>query len=428
MGGGAEKKKTNAMLDSQSAQNQAEHNQFMGAVNKGLEGATSRASDMYGSLYGGYNKFISGEGNFNPDKYGSSGSGGGGGGPAVDPRFGDVENSYRNFMNGGGVDQGMFGQFQGQLGELARTGGWSPEDVASVRGDIGGMRNIASDENIAGRMRGAGVFDDFAKTGGYTPQDIANIRARATSVIPAYYDVARDNARRMASVQGGYGPGQAALMSRLSRDSARGAQDAALNAELGVSDRVREGRQWGGSQIASAENALQAMRMNALTGASGTQANMLNSIAQNRMGAASAGGGNEVGMQGLVQKGRMFGTQGLEGMAESAASRAAAAGAASAADARWRAQFDREGQQYGLEGMKSLYGMAPGEVDMYLGANQSGRALNNSNFEGVIDQRRANNPQRDWLSTIGGLVGAAGGAMTGVGALGYGRKVIRPTA
>jgi hypothetical protein len=29
-------------------------------------------------------------------------------------------------------------------------------------------------------------------------------------------------------------------------------------------------------------------------------------------------------MQGLIQKGKMFGTQGLEGMAESAASRAAA--------------------------------------------------------------------------------------------------------
>jgi len=432
MGGNKEGKKTNSMLDTQNAQNSAEQANYMGAVNKGLAGSQERASDMYGSMSGGYNKFIEGGGNFDPAKYGGSSGGGSGGDPggagaaAADGRFGEAEGSYRNFMSGGGVDTGRFNQFQGQLGELASSGGWDQGRRDSMDENIKGMKGIASDPEIANRFRGNGVFDEFAKTGGYSEGDISNIRSRANSVIPAYYDVAKTEAGRMGSVQGGYGPGRSALMARMSRDQSRGAAGQALDTEVGIKENVNAGRQWGSDQMSTAEGALQGTRMNALTGASSAESNMLNSIAQNRIGAAGAGGGNEIGMQGVVQKGKMFGTQGLEGMAESAANRAASASAASgaassqaAADARWRAQFDREGQQYGLEGMQSLYGNAPGEVGMYLDANNQGRSVNNSVQGRLIDQRMGNNPKRDWLATIGGIAGAAGGAMTGAGALGY---------
>jgi hypothetical protein len=425
MGGGSQQKKTNNMLDQDRANQQQQNSQFMGTVNSGIAGATQRASDMYGSLSGGYNRFINGD-----DDYKGSlpGGGGGGGYGAGDPRFGDVEGSYRNFMSGGGIDTGRFNQFQGHLGELAASGGWSPEHQANVMGDVNKMRATADDQDIANRFRGNGVFDEFAKTGGYSDRDISNIRSRANSVIPAYYDVARNEASRMGSVQGGYGPGQGALFARMGRDQARGAASTALDAELGIKDKVNAGRQWGGGQMSSAENALQTMRMNALTGASGAEGNMVNSIAQNRIGAANAGAGNETGMQGEIQKGKMFGTQGLEGMAESAAARAAAAGAASSADAKWQANFNREGREYGLEGMQSLYGSHPGEVDMYLGHNEAGRGIDNSTSGRIIDQRMQNNPRRDWASTIGTIAGAAGGAMTGLGALGVGSKAIKAGA
>jgi hypothetical protein len=258
------------------------------------------------------------------------------------------------------------------------------------------MRDIASDPEIANRFRGNGVFDEFAKTGGYSDRDISNIRTRANSVIPAYYDVARNEASRMGNVQGGYGPGQAALFARMGRDQARGAAGTALDTEVGIKDKVNEGRRWGSGQVSAAEGNLQNARMNALTGATSAFGNMTNSIAQNRIGAANAGAGNETGMQGVIQKGKMFGTQGLEGMAESSAARGAASSAAAAADAKWRAQFDRDSQQYGLDSMKSLYGMAPGEVDMYLGHNQSGRALNNQNQQGLLQTRFQNNKGPDW--------------------------------
>jgi hypothetical protein len=276
------------------------------------------------------------------------------------------------------------------------------------------------------RMRGGGVFDEFAKTGGLSMEDRANMRSRATSTIPAFYRQMQEEANRGAAVQGGYGPGRAALAGRLARQQSAAGAEAALNAELGISDQVRQGRQWGGTNIAQSEAALQSLlssnRLAGLRGASETEANMVNAIAGTRLGAANAGGGNEIGMQGLIQKGKMFGTQGLEGMAESAAARGAAGAAQSAADAKWQADFNRDSRMMGLEGMQSLYGMRPGEVEMYLDKNLQGRDLHYGQRSGGIDQRMQNNPKRDWVSTIGGLAGAFAGGMTGLGAIGVGAK------
>ena len=91
------------------------------------------------------------------------------------------------------------------------------------------------------------------------------------------------------------------------------------------------------------------------------------------------------------------------------------------ANAKWQAEFDREGRMYGLGGMQDLYSSRPGEVDMYLGAHDQGQARINDTGGRIVDQRMTNNPQRDWFSTIGSLAGGAGGLMTGVGNLGYGK-------
>ena len=438
MGGGAEKNKTNAMLDSQNAQQQTEHNNYMNTVNTGLSTATSNASDMYGSLYGGYNSAIQGGEAYDPSKYGAltglpgGASGYGGGGYAPDPRLGQVQQSYQDFMAGGGVDTGSSNSFQSQLHDVAGTGGLDPTRVASMDQNIQGFKNIAAtggvDDAAQARIRGSGVFDEFAKTGGYSDQDLANIRSRANSVIPSYYQSAKDDASRMATVQGGYGPGQAALFARMGRDQSKNAAASSLATETGIKDAVNTGREWGAGQVSSSEQGLQGLlsqnRLSALTGASTTEANMLNSIAQNRTGAASAGGSNDIGMQGLIQKGKLAGTQGLEGMANSAMDRAAAASSAGAASAaamdanrKWQAQFDREGVEGGLSGMQTLYGSTPGAVDMYLGAANTGQLTNNTVGGRIVDQRMGNNPST--LQQIGGLVsgvtGAAGGILGGLG-------------
>ena len=430
MGGGKEKTKTNQMLAQDRASAGQEHNQFMGTVNSGIAGSTQRASDMYNTQFGGFKDFAEGKYDYNPGAAGAGGGGGGGGGVADDPRLAGVQSQYEEFMKGGGVDPTVFNQFQGQLTDLSKTGGWSPEQIASMQGNINAYKDIGRtggvDEAGQARMRGGGIFEEFGKTGGLSDTDRANIRSRATSTIPAYYQQMQDDANRSRAVQGGYGPGAAALSGRLARQNASAGASAARDAELGIMDQVNKGRQWGGQNMASSEASLQGLlssnRLAGLGGATQAEAGMVTDIANRRLGASNYGAGNETGMQGLIQQGKMWGTSGMQGLAESAMSRAAAGSAQSSADARWAADFNRDGRMMGLEGMQSLYGMKPGEVDMYLDKNLEGRKLNYGQQATGIDQRMQNNPQRDWLSTIGGVAGAAGGLMTGVGNLGFGRK------
>lgn len=418
MGGGKDQKKTNQMADWDKKTAEGEHNAFMDTVNKGITSSTGRASDMYNTQFGGFKDFAEGKYDFNGA---GAGSGGGGGGAALDSRFGDVESSYRNFMGGGGVDTGRFNQFQGNLTELSRSGGWSPERIASMDQNIAGYKDIAKTGGVdaAGqaRMRGGGIFDEFSKTGGLSEGDRSNMRTRATSTIPAFYRQMQDEANRSSAVQGGYGPGRGAAAAKLSRQAAGAGADASLNAELGIADQVRAGRQWGGEGMERSEGNLQSLmssnRLAGLAGASGTESNMLNSIAGNRINAASAGGGNEIGMQGVIQKGKMFGTQGLEGMAESNAARGAASAAQSSADARWKANFDAENRLAGLGGMQSLYGMRPGEVEMYLDKNLQGRGLNYQQQQGVYQARIGNKGNGIPWGSIATGAGAAAAAYYG---------------
>ena len=56
----------------------------------------------------------------------------------------------------------------------------------------------------------------------------------------------------------------------------------------------------------------------------------------------------------------------------------------------------------GLEGMQSLYGMRPGEVEMYLDKNLQGRELAYNQQGNTYQNRMQNNPKRlgfyDWNS------------------------------
>ena len=211
---------------------------------------------MYGSMYGGYNNFVGGAGDYDPNKYGklndfTSGGGGAGGDPGgvgaagADPRFGEVEGSYRNFMGGGGVNDAMFNRMQGNLAEIGETGGWDAGRKASMDQNIQGFEDIARtggvDDAGQARMRGGGVYDEFAKTGGLGEMDRTRMRARGNSTIPAFYDAAKQEASRGAAVQGGYGPGQSALLGRMAREQSGAAATAARDTELGITDAVNKG-------------------------------------------------------------------------------------------------------------------------------------------------------------------------------------------
>jgi hypothetical protein len=424
---GGNKKEVNKQL----TQNQGYQTQFENEQQQRSGEAYNRANEAWGGANKLYQDFASGGGqNFLDQAYAfnptagqptAGGGGGGGGGGGASDASGDYEASYRKFMNGGGLDPTKFNEFQGTLTELAKSGGWSPEQIANVNKSIAGYQNFADtgglDAEAINRMRGMGVFDEFARTGGYSDKDVSNARLRGTSGIPAFYDRVREEGNRLGRVQGGGGPGQAALMSRLARDEARGVSGAALETELGIKDAVNKGRQWGTSGLTSAEQSLQGLlSQNKLAGMGGVvdaTSGMANSIAQNRSGAANAGAGNETAWQGLKTGNELAGTRGLADLAEGAANRGVMSAANASADARWRASFLADNALAGAGGLRGLRSDTPGEVALYDQNRLQSRGVWN---EGMSAMPRDQGWGRDLLNAAatgaGAYFGGGGGIRT----------------
>jgi hypothetical protein len=108
------------------------------------------------------------------------------------------------------------------------------------------------DENIR-RIRGNGGFDEFARTGGISEGQKGLIRANAAATGRGIYDSTSRQLDTGYSAQGGINPGYNAQSAKLIRDSARAANESALAAELGIEDRVSEGRRWGIGGMSQAE-------------------------------------------------------------------------------------------------------------------------------------------------------------------------------
>lgn len=407
-----ETKKTNQMLDTQY---QTQQQQGATAYNQNQQdqaGARGRAGDAYGTMMSGYKDFAT-NGGLDVDRLrGLMGAGGSG---AYVPNFdagkyGEVQGAYRKGMEGSDTYH-----------EFAKTGGWDDgarkgiNDLTSQYETIG-KKGATTDES-ANRMRGLGVYDEFAKTGGFSDGDVANIRQRGNSVIPSMYGSMRADAARQGAVQGGYGPGQGALMARMGRQQASAAQGAALDTELGIKQQVNAGRQWGASGASSSEgNILQ----NQLAGLGGATSNRFG--LQDRINSGRLAG------QGGLDNEMMWGTSGLEGIADKENSARSSAAGANAA--RGNANFGQElalenavnsNRFAGLGGIGDLYTSRPGEVQQQQDYDLASRGLTNGSQSNLIGSRYQANPQRDWLSTIGGIVGAGAGMATGFGNLGFGR-------
>jgi len=445
--GGAAKKQTNKMLDDQAKWARSGADAYNAIAQPQQQQAVNAANNIQQSAYDNFNRVGQGAGWIDPkmrEAYlnsigvggGPGGGGGGGGGTSVTPKYGKVSGLYDEFSSKtGGVDAAPIRAAMAGMRSVAGDGGWSTADRAKQDALIAQMEEMGRTGGLSAddmlRMRGGGIFEDYQKTGGYTDAQLGDIRARANSTLPAFYDQVRQGQNRMASIQGGNPAASAAMAARLAREQAKGMREQTLDTELGLSDRIREGKQWGAEGGAQAEGALQSLRtgnmISGQRGAADTRGGMLNSIAQNRTAASSGWTQGELGLGGLIQEGRQFGTKGLEGIADkqAAAARAnAASRAASNADQtrglQWLANFESGNTMDAGGGMVDLYRAVPGEVNMWNNALLANRGQQGRDVESVAGQRMQNNPQRDWMSTVGGLVGAAAGGMTGLGALGVG--------
>ena len=236
-------------------------------------GGSAAPTDRYGSVRGGFNEFAQTGG----VDYG---------------RMTEALGTFRNLASTGGfTDENRanlaniasgYDKITGQpidrkdidpalktLTDAQTSGGYAKDRLDSIYGDINSLRNFetmtperqAELRNQQNRLvnfdtsdaqkdidKLRGLDENYAnweRTGGYTESDKQNIRDRATSTIPSFYAGVKDEIARRNALSGGYAPGYSSSVRALSRDSARGTADAARSAELGISDRVRAGQQYG---------------------------------------------------------------------------------------------------------------------------------------------------------------------------------------
>jgi hypothetical protein len=352
MGGGKEKKKTNQMIDQNRQMATGEHQEFKQDLSAKLNQSDAQAQESRDYALGAAGTLAGGNYSVDPNAY------------MVTPDFGEARDLYRNFASGGGIDEGKM----------------------RVAHPI--FQDIANNQDIANRMRAGGTYEEFARTGGISDQDRANIRSRATSVIPAYYSRMKAEADRAGALQGGYGPGNLALKSRMARDAVAQSAASARDAELGIADQVRQGRMFGAQGMTGAESSLQGLRL----------------------GAGGALDASEANIQNALQRGRMFGTGGIHGISsEEAAIQAANMDRSSGlAVGNMGRMFGRDQAAAGLAA--NMYAQDAGMPLSYMNLGLGNRGVTYDVLNAGVQNRMQNNPQRDYL---GMALGAAGPILSG---------------
>lgn len=339
MSGAKQAQKTNDMIGRNDTQIQQEHQNDVATGGQRTQQAEGGVAEDRGATQGAVNTMAGRDysTNYTPD-------------------FSQSNAAFKGFTDNGGVDQ----------------------DKMRVAQPL--YQDQMGNNQIADNFRANGTYSEFNKTGGVSDADKANLRSRGTSVIPAFYSRLNDENTRQATVQGGYNPGGMAMKARLARDQAAGAQDAARDTELGISDQVRQGREWGATGMTGAEGSLQ----------------------DERFRAGNALDQSESNIQKTLQAGKMFGASGLaanEG-ATNQLNSTQATNNANRMFGRDNSAIDSNQQLLNTDVGRASdqYHLAQGDEGMVYDAQGN-----------VINQRVANNPRRDYL---GMALGAGAGVTT----------------
>lgn len=379
-----ETKKTNEMLEKQRGQMQSTYLPIIGAQGARADTAYGQSQDIYGQLMKGYGDMAAGT-----SLNGAGGAGGGGGVSYQAPQYqstnyAPVRGTYEEFQGTGGIDLAAMRKANPTFEKLMDNGGLSADDMS--------------------RMRGSGVFDEFAKTGGVSDADKANLRSRGASQVASSYGGMKEEMQRQKRISGGNASMGNAAALRMARDQSRTSADTALGTELGISDAVRSGRQWGAGSLSSAEQQLQGLRTGNMLGAGQALANV------------------EESGQRLTQGGRMWGTEGVRGIEENIAAevnrqREANASAANAsASSRAAAEQDRDRlRAAGLSGLSDLRGQELGAYGMYndTALQGAGSLYGMGNEQLGLRYNAQGNNTSGWDKALGAAVGVGGAFLTG---------------
>lgn len=341
---------------------------------------------------------------------------------------GDISR-MRGFGETGGFDQARLDQINGTIGQannFAQTGGLSPDDIA--------------------RMRDSG-YEEFANTGGISGQQRANIRARGTSPITALYAQNKASLDRAQGMSGA--PGYAATMAKMARGTGQAMSEAGLNAELGIMDKVNQGRQFGITGRAAQETQLQNLlssnklggmnlagnlglglgsaqannRISATAQAGEADASLANTIAQNRLAGLGAAAGQEQSLENTLTQNRLAGlgqSTNAEMNLQSDMNQTRLAGLGGITDTTGQAEgMVQQGRMQGAQGL-----MQVDEARAQEAARQASiAAANAANANAAAENRAADDYRNRQLASqneqflISTGLGAQQGALSGLGSL-----------
>lgn len=166
--------------------------------------------------------------------------------------------------------QAAFGGIQ----QAQTTGGYDPTQLTGLRQSAQQFTQTGGYDPAA-LAKITGGYQSFADTGGFTPDQEAAFRRRATSGVPAIYDVLGAQAERERSLTGGLGTG--GQISQMARQMAQEQSKAATGAEVDLASQERAGKLAG---------------LSGLTGVAGDVA-----------GARRAGFGQQLGLESGVAQG-----------------------------------------------------------------------------------------------------------------------------
>src|SRR5215471_381977 len=96
-------------------------------------------------------------------------------------------------------------------------------------------------------------YAEFARTGGFSPTDVASMRSHAIAPTAAVYKNAMRDVDRAKALSGGYAPNYIAARSRINRDLAQSISDTSTGVESNLAQMKQQGRlagMEGGSNLA----------------------------------------------------------------------------------------------------------------------------------------------------------------------------------
>lgn len=145
-------------------------------------------------------------------------------------------------------------------------------NVSADRSNLDYGNMMQGYDDFTARMRdprsfGAyGGYEDFSQTGGFTPEQIAAMRGRGEGVIRSNFDTAIRGIDRQKKLTGGYSPGYAASMAKLTRDRATALGDQNINLEAQLADSIRSGKLAGLSGMTDIDKSRSSLESGALSG------------------------------------------------------------------------------------------------------------------------------------------------------------------